>query len=202
MALIKCTECGKEISTTAEVCPHCGYRTAHGRSITEAKYQLGQWIISIVLIVLGVVWVFGNFSNVMELYNDWHDSWYWQQWRFMTYLREEEATSSLYKLIFGFVFLIGGIIDMIILSGKVKNTNGNGFVANAYEKNTNVTRSSSGVVASPSGRVTAESSKRWECSCCFRSNPPAEKFCIGCGAKREDKNTTTVRSSNDPGTDE
>lgn len=26
MALIKCPECGKEISDTAKVCPHCGYK--------------------------------------------------------------------------------------------------------------------------------------------------------------------------------
>ncbi len=25
MALIKCQECGKEISDTAEACPHCGF---------------------------------------------------------------------------------------------------------------------------------------------------------------------------------
>ncbi len=26
MALIKCRECGEEISSTAEVCPHCGFK--------------------------------------------------------------------------------------------------------------------------------------------------------------------------------
>ncbi len=25
MALIKCPECGKDVSTSAETCPHCGY---------------------------------------------------------------------------------------------------------------------------------------------------------------------------------
>ena len=25
MSLIKCPECGKEVSTAAETCPHCGY---------------------------------------------------------------------------------------------------------------------------------------------------------------------------------
>ena len=25
MALIKCPECGKDVSTSAEACPHCGY---------------------------------------------------------------------------------------------------------------------------------------------------------------------------------
>ena len=26
MALINCKECGKELSDSAEFCPHCGYR--------------------------------------------------------------------------------------------------------------------------------------------------------------------------------
>ena len=26
MALVKCTECGKEISDKAEMCPNCGYK--------------------------------------------------------------------------------------------------------------------------------------------------------------------------------
>lgn len=26
MALIKCSECKKEISSTAKVCPHCGFK--------------------------------------------------------------------------------------------------------------------------------------------------------------------------------
>ena len=25
MALIKCPECGKDVSTSAEACPHCGF---------------------------------------------------------------------------------------------------------------------------------------------------------------------------------
>lgn len=26
MALIKCSECNKDISSTAKVCPHCGHK--------------------------------------------------------------------------------------------------------------------------------------------------------------------------------
>ena len=30
MALIKCPECGKDVSTAAESCPHCGYPLKKG----------------------------------------------------------------------------------------------------------------------------------------------------------------------------
>jgi ABC-type ATPase with predicted acetyltransferase domain len=33
MALTKCKECGKEISTTANKCPHCGYDFVPGQTL-------------------------------------------------------------------------------------------------------------------------------------------------------------------------
>lgn len=29
MAIIKCSECNKDISSSANVCPHCGHQQAH-----------------------------------------------------------------------------------------------------------------------------------------------------------------------------
>ena len=40
MALIKCRECGKELSATALVCPHCGFPN-------KRKSKLGLIIIAI-----------------------------------------------------------------------------------------------------------------------------------------------------------
>ena len=37
MALIKCTECGKEISDKAASCPHCGSPTLSAQSEPQAK---------------------------------------------------------------------------------------------------------------------------------------------------------------------
>lgn len=45
MALIKCRECGKELSATALVCPHCGFPN-------KRKSKLGLIIIAIFTIVL------------------------------------------------------------------------------------------------------------------------------------------------------
>lgn len=37
MALIKCPECGREVSDTAPTCPHCGYQLK--KSITTPTYH-------------------------------------------------------------------------------------------------------------------------------------------------------------------
>ncbi len=37
MALIKCRECGKEVSHTAEICPNCG---AESPQLSENAYQV------------------------------------------------------------------------------------------------------------------------------------------------------------------
>lgn len=34
MALIKCPECGKEISASASACPHCGYPIKEAKPVT------------------------------------------------------------------------------------------------------------------------------------------------------------------------
>ena len=46
MALVKCKECGKEISSSSSVCPNCGIEL---KSFNKSK------VIGIALIVLGVV---------------------------------------------------------------------------------------------------------------------------------------------------
>lgn len=48
MALIKCKECGKNISTKANVCPHCGF------DITKHKKQQ-VLIVSVILIIIAVI---------------------------------------------------------------------------------------------------------------------------------------------------
>ena len=40
MALIKCTECGKEISDKAKLCPLCGAPTAFAKNQSEKKKEL------------------------------------------------------------------------------------------------------------------------------------------------------------------
>ena len=52
MALIKCTECGKEISSKAKICPHCGAKN-------KKRTSPSAWII----LILALIFAFIYFSN-------------------------------------------------------------------------------------------------------------------------------------------
>ena len=68
MALIKCPECGKEVSDTCETCIHCGYRL---KNVAKIEPQADDFVIgkrsgvnndqttAIVLIIVGVVLLWG-----------------------------------------------------------------------------------------------------------------------------------------------
>ena len=71
MALIKCPECGKEISNRAHVCIHCGYpleenessqakpkkeRKKMKRSVKEGLFVFGGFAVAITLFVLFLKW--------------------------------------------------------------------------------------------------------------------------------------------------
>ncbi len=59
MALIKCKECGKEISATALICPHCGFPN-------KKKSKLGLIIIvvlALVLLVAAVIFLLSSFAQ-------------------------------------------------------------------------------------------------------------------------------------------
>ena len=51
MALIKCKECGQQVSTDAKTCPHCGTR-----SVTSSKLSMLLGI----LVLLGIIANFGS----------------------------------------------------------------------------------------------------------------------------------------------
>ena len=57
MAMVKCKECGKEISTSATECPHCG------KKITKPLVVIFE-VIAIVLL-LAVLWVALSMSGVL-----------------------------------------------------------------------------------------------------------------------------------------
>ena len=64
MMLVKCPECGHEMSNEAKSCPRCGWSNAP----LQAKRKLTRWMaITIVLSVFGVFWAFGLDQG--QLYN-------------------------------------------------------------------------------------------------------------------------------------
>ena len=52
MALIKCQECGEEISDQAAVCPHCGYPVKKIERKAEIKVSLKRKVLPLVLAIM------------------------------------------------------------------------------------------------------------------------------------------------------
>lgn len=73
MALIKCSECGKEISDKAKVCPNCGSKTnfAHKKS-KDNKLTILVVIGFIIILVSLVFWFFNDEDSkrLMEIYQE------------------------------------------------------------------------------------------------------------------------------------
>ena len=75
MALIKCPECGAQVSSSAESCPKCAYpiagggsTQAHGRKIqtveqTSKRYKLQQLLSTLLIIGSVVVMIAGSSGN-------------------------------------------------------------------------------------------------------------------------------------------
>lgn len=62
MALVKCPECGKEISNIAKVCPNCGYRNKRGKKLD--RKQIIVFAIFL-LIIGGIFFTIKNISRNM-----------------------------------------------------------------------------------------------------------------------------------------
>lgn len=122
MAIITCSECGKDISTTAEVCPHCGYRTEHGRSVTEAKGYLVWSIIAYVLIIVGGFMVAINIGEFLDRVD------YLDQYEYFS----DEGQRSVRQFYIGICLMVSGFVDGLIIRYKMKEiqkSGVNGFLA-------------------------------------------------------------------------
>lgn len=71
MALIKCSECGKEISSSAEACPNCGCKTPFGRDketrIQEDKEKREKDIAIIIVEFVPLIPLLIAFMSIMQL---------------------------------------------------------------------------------------------------------------------------------------
>lgn len=113
MAMIKCRECGKEISSRAESCPYCGFKTRYGRNEAENKSNSVMMIVMLVLIVIGLIMVFTNVSIYIE------DTDGWGGYTYTAPLTDHEL-----GVIFGFIlgtgFVGGGISGLINMKKNQK----------------------------------------------------------------------------------
>ena len=62
MALIKCKECGKECSSSANACPHCGYDLKKALE-QEVERESAQFVLAVTaiigfLFIAGIGWLF------------------------------------------------------------------------------------------------------------------------------------------------
>ncbi|EFY06681.1 zinc ribbon domain-containing protein [Succinatimonas hippei] len=64
MALIKCPECGKEVSSTSFVCPNCGKELRKPKRSFIGKIFL--WIFFLFNIFM-ILWLVGGMSNVADI---------------------------------------------------------------------------------------------------------------------------------------
>lgn len=69
MALIKCPECGKEISDQANICPHCGYEIiAQNEYMKKENKEIpiykNRKYISILMCVIGCIFLIGAITRI------------------------------------------------------------------------------------------------------------------------------------------
>ena len=75
MAMIKCRECGKEISSRAEFCPNCGAKTRFGEEESERKQMSSTAVVYAVLSIIGtIVFFYGLFTMIGDI-DAYHDVW-------------------------------------------------------------------------------------------------------------------------------
>ncbi len=72
MAIIKCPECGKEISSLAESCPHCGRpmkkktTTHYYNDHVEREYNsrsIGMMVTAVIIAGLGIYFIIAGFVD-------------------------------------------------------------------------------------------------------------------------------------------
>lgn len=76
MALIICSECGKEISNTAEHCPHCGHKTEFAKESAKKKDTTLALYLCVGAVVIGLILLIPALFTLAENYNDWY-FWNW-----------------------------------------------------------------------------------------------------------------------------
>lgn len=110
MALIHCHECGKEISDSAEHCPHCGCKTSHGKGVTQVKVDIIIWA---VLAVAGLAGIYFFLTSLFVMrgipFEDW--TYYWSRW--------EEYRAAQMKLFIGSGLMIGSVVGILRLKNQI-----------------------------------------------------------------------------------
>lgn len=108
MALIRCEECGKEISSSAEHCPHCGCRTKHGTSVVQNKAIAIKILLACVILFVGAFLLFNGWTVFSG-----HSSYYWEY-------HSDEKLGLFFKMGFGAALILGGLGAMVQAKNEVE----------------------------------------------------------------------------------
>lgn len=166
MAMIRCYECGKEISDSAERCPHCGCVTSRGETKSQAKALLIQWAITAVAFIGGIALIVSGINGF-----------------------------SIIKLLIGISLVLGGIIDMIVIWCRAKEINdqteeksvtvinAEGKVIAEQSNHSSVDRKGTKVV-NADGTVVYDNGREWQCPACNYRNPSTLIRCYNCGRRQ------------------
>ena len=108
MAMIKCPECGKEISDTAKTCTHCGGKLRRKKKVLTK--------IGIIILIFGIITIIGYcynlFKVVPELENDPRSKiWSSQSESFVsteTYIDNVKSNSIMWLAIGIAISIVGG----------------------------------------------------------------------------------------------
>lgn len=96
MAMIKCRECGKEISDMAETCPNCGWITQRGQTKSKAKGLAVDYMFCIVELIAGPLLFVSGLGKL-----------------------------SIFKMLLGALLAICGFVSLMIVSAKAKKLSEN-----------------------------------------------------------------------------
>ena len=69
MALMKCKECGKEISSKAEFCPHCGFVYKKGKGTKKVVFTTIITVFSIIIVLILTIVLFVLFEKTRDARN-------------------------------------------------------------------------------------------------------------------------------------
>lgn len=118
MALIKCPECGKEISDTAKVCPHCGYKQKKLDIAKHKKISTSILIIGMLLFVVAILWSMDTSDQDLAI----RAGYYFGNATSASEWRDYQTRSIIQEIIgnIGICAFIAGVVYKIVI--KVKSS--------------------------------------------------------------------------------
>lgn len=169
MALIYCRECGKQISDSAKMCPHCGCSTEYGTLEAQRQGLSVSVIVGCVFALIGIVLFFTALSTMLEGIDD--------RGTFSKWIAKEDGASGTFiKLCIGLGMSLGGAVALFKAKARANQIADRAYKAAAgYEASSDVPPVQIDYSGSTSGT--------WTCSCCGRVNANYVSSCA-CGTSK------------------